>query len=418
MTPKQIWRSPKTGYTLAEMLIVITIMIMLVAVTLPTVKRVMEDSGVREASRQLNAYFAMAKSRAVHTGRPCGIFMVCEPPLGPAAARTVGEWPLRFVTTMYLAEVPPPYSGGTVGARGRIRPHPTVPNTYCFYPLYLTGAGTYDVDSTEVALLNSLIAPGEEFAIRFEYKGPWFVCVRDVGSGAFVYSSPARTGLTTAGTAFPLPPEMTNVSTALPGFTYQITRMPRRIGNPLLMPAGTCIDLTYSGIGPSAAGFYNGTALASMADVQSLALMFSPDGNIERLYLASKSDMLNYVPQTAVHFLVGKPDKVVDPRGSSNATAASFNLYDPDASNLADPLSLWVSVARTSGQVITSENRAPTLDQTSLSATNIILNPGTPQQRPPYSPTVEVEAIIDGLDTQYITACRHLATNREQLGAN
>src|SRR5262245_39122878 len=62
-----------SGYTLAELLIVMTIMLMLMAITLPTVRRVMEDGKVREASRQLNAYFAMAKSRALLTGRPCGV---------------------------------------------------------------------------------------------------------------------------------------------------------------------------------------------------------------------------------------------------------------------------------------------------------------------------------------------------------
>jgi hypothetical protein len=419
MTHKRIWQLPKSGYTLAEMLIVVTIMIMLVAIALPSVKRVMEDSGTREASRQLNAYFAMAKSRAVQTGRPCGIFMVCDPPLGGAPTNTPPQWPLRQVTTMFLAEIPPPYSGGTVGARGRIMPHLSVPNTFCFYPLYYNGA-SYQLDTTERDLIWSLIAPGEEFAIRFEYKGPWFVCVRDLSTGELVYDSPSRTGMTTAGLTSPIPPGMNNSSTALPGYTYQIVRMPRRIGNPLEMPPGTCIDLAYSGMGPSNAGFYyNNFGLsipASMANVQSLAIMFSPDGNIDSMYVASKTDMLKFVPPTTVHFLVGKIEKVNNPQGASTTTAAGFNMYDPESSNLADPLSLWVSVARTSGLVITSENQPPIVDMNSLSATNIILNAGTPQQRAPYSPTDETFALITGNTSTYLTFCRQLATNREQMG--
>src|SRR5690349_12945659 len=72
----------RPGYSMAELMIVLIIMVMLVAAVLPVAKKVMDDSHVREASRQLNAYFAMAKSRAVHTGRPCGIYLDCEVPLG------------------------------------------------------------------------------------------------------------------------------------------------------------------------------------------------------------------------------------------------------------------------------------------------------------------------------------------------
>jgi hypothetical protein len=145
--------------------------------------------------------------------------------------------------------------------------------------------------------------------------------------------------------------------------------------------------------------------------------MFSPDGNIDRLYVASKTDMLNYVPFTTVHFLVGKTEKVNDPRGDNQVNAAGFNMYDPESSNLADQQALWVSVARTSGLVITSENQPPTADPASLTKTNIILNPGTPKQTQPYSPTSEADALVRGGYSTFLTFCRHLATNREQLGA-
>src|ERR1043165_8553567 len=72
----------RRGYTLAEMLVVMTIMLILVAITLPAVKNVMQGGNTRESSRQLNAYFAMAKARALQTGRPCGVMMMCDLPLG------------------------------------------------------------------------------------------------------------------------------------------------------------------------------------------------------------------------------------------------------------------------------------------------------------------------------------------------
>src|SRR5262245_45918590 len=124
MTPLPPPRLPRRrGYTLVEMLIVVSIMIMLVAVTLPVAKKTMEGSHGREASRQLHAFFNMAKARALQTGRPCGLyFKFPSPPLGivdptfVTAANVARFWPARQVTQVMLAEVPPHYSGSTTTA--------------------------------------------------------------------------------------------------------------------------------------------------------------------------------------------------------------------------------------------------------------------------------------------------------------
>src|SRR5689334_13575863 len=76
-------KSARAAYTLVEMLVVVTIIIILVAATLPVAKKMMEGSQVREASRQFNSYWQMAKARALQTGRPCGIyFPMTSAPLG------------------------------------------------------------------------------------------------------------------------------------------------------------------------------------------------------------------------------------------------------------------------------------------------------------------------------------------------
>src|SRR5436309_10083808 len=106
-------KSARRAYTLAEMLIVITIMIMLVAAALPVAKKVMDGSQVREASRQLNAYLAMARTRTLQTGRPCGIFFAFNQPLVPdpfeqtlnQPAQFKSYWPVRQTTQMYLSEI-------------------------------------------------------------------------------------------------------------------------------------------------------------------------------------------------------------------------------------------------------------------------------------------------------------------------
>jgi hypothetical protein len=86
-----------------------------------------------------------------------------------------------------------------------------------------------------------------------------------------------------------------------------------------------------------------------------------------------------------------------------------MNMYDPNTSNLADPLSLWVSVARTTGIVITSENTPPPIESSSASASSITIFSGNNQLQQQINPS---SGLGQGI---YLSFCRQLATNREQV---
>ena len=275
-------------------------------------------------------------------------------------------------------------------------------------------------------LISSLILDGETFIVRFDYKGAWFVCQR-VGA-LLVYQ-----GKTSSGSPTPIPPAMNilpNTSTTpytstLPGSTYQILRLPRRIGNPLELSAGTCIDLAYSGIGsmnmPSNTiryGMYPADPAAPTStpaanfpglfpvlpqSLQAITVMFTPGGGIDSVFLNNWF----FSPSTTVHFLVGRADKVNAPLGTSSASPTLINMYDPTVSNLADPLALWVSIARSTGNVVTSDNLPPTATAASPTSMNI-LGGGTQQTIIPN---------IDAGQVTYLSFCRQLATNREQAKA-
>jgi prepilin-type N-terminal cleavage/methylation domain-containing protein len=430
------------GYTLAEMLIVMTIMLMLVVVALPAVKRVMEDGNVREASRQLNAYFAMAKARALQTGRPCGVMMMCDPVLGITepnpGGSVVPNWPTKQITKMYLAEVPPPYSGGTIGARGRIMATTltTAPLTYEFVPL---APGGFTLDTSERSILASLLQVGETFLVRFDLQGAWYACqyyIDSTGVPRFVFQSPGGSGIppvgiiilpstihqgvTSTNSVTPLPPSMAVASH--PGYPYQIIRMPRRIGNPLELTAGTCIDVAYCGVGPTngptntlqygmydpapsgtmtAAALFPGSPPAPKR-LQAITVMFTPGGGIDSVFLNN----LPFSPPTTVHFLLGRADKLNDPFGSSSVSATGLNMFDPEASNLSDPKSLWVSIARSTGNVNTSDNLPP--PGSNPSPTNLLLFENTTREQP-INPGTNAGQIT------YLAYCRQLATNREQM---
>jgi type II secretory pathway pseudopilin PulG len=342
---------PRRAYTMAELMIVVIIMIMLVAATMPIAKKVMDDSHVREASRQLNAYLQMAKARAVHTGRPCGLYLDCQAPLGhtdPMNLQPV-DAVVRAVTELHLAEVPAPYAGALLDSVAKVSA------TGYFQPW---NVGTNQPDPNEFAQLKSLLTPGESFQVRFDYKGGWY---------NFTYLQNANDPDTFQyiGTLSNVSPPTTR---AVP---FQIRRAPRKVGNPLALPTGTCIDMRYSGVGPTADKF-------PVQPYRALTILFTPNGGVDDLIgVIQNGTSQHVVPNGTLYFLIGKIDKVNDP--------LRVNFYDIRDSNLADPTSLWVTVGRGNGQVTTSEN--------------------TPDSNP----------ALQSQPAAYLRAARQVATSREQM---
>lgn len=357
----------RVAYTMAELMIVLVIMVMLVAAALPIAKKVLDDSHVREASRQLNAYFAMAKSRAVQTGRPCGVYLKCgEPPnytpLGIDNSREFAQpfpWPVRHVTELHLAEVPAPYSGSLLDSVGKVQGGFFVPwNVSANQP-----------DTNEITMLAALLSPGETFTVRFDYKGEWHRGQYDAtGASPFVFKVPPGSAV--------VPPSQRPVP-------FQVRRGPRIVGNAMGMPTGTCIDLTYSGEGPAAHGYKYPNGF--QPPLAGMMVMFTPGGGVDEIYFDSPTTKgVPGQPINTLYFLIGKVDKAMpDP------LAASFS--DIRDSNLADPTSLWVTVGRGNGQVTTSEN---TPDPTAGTGTGM-------------TPIARLQS--------YLRAARSVATSREQM---
>jgi len=357
------------GYTLVELMVVMIIMVILVATALPLVKRVMDNDRVREASRQLSSYISMAKTRAMQTGRPCGLLLVLEPPLGvPAAPFAAGPQYVRQCTQLYLAEVPPTYQGSTQGARGRILSStlispPGPPGTFEFYPITPgpNPPGGNVQDDTEMQYLiggtSPLINPGEQFLVRFEHKGAWYVCQRGITppKPAFpTFTDPNRlyyTGSTVMGVPTPLPPginDTTSTPFSNPGYYYTIMRSPQPVGEPMELTGGTCIDMTFSGAGQIGNGFIQANG--------SLGILFSSSGGVTGLYFDGSSPV---PPDGTLHLLLGRVSKMNQPDAPSQANpphVSNMRMFSPEESNLADATSLWVSIGRANGSVTTSEN--------------------------------------------------------------
>ncbi|MGI8977780.1 MAG: pilus assembly FimT family protein [Pirellulaceae bacterium] len=340
----------RSGFTLMEMLIVIAIMLLLVIATLPRIKYALDESKVRESSRQLNSYFAMAKARAASTGRPCGLWFVTEKLGDPNATPGVFQ-----STQLYLAEIPPPYSGDVLESRIVISNIAATqvasssngpPWLLNFFP----AAGS----------LTTLVAPGEFFLIRFDHKGPIFNGRRGDTSLPSPLNDLTRFFIVGGPT---LPPTANGLyDPALnpyAGYQYEIVRNAQRIGAPLALPRGTTVDLTYSGFGNGGTEFYS--------SLNQVMVLFTPTGRVGNAsYSYYDTVSGSYLPVSTeatggLHFLVGRPEKVGLPLAESN---------------LVDNKALWVSVGRLTGSVTTTEN-APNINF-------VFSSPPTLQERQAY----------------------------------
>lgn len=310
------------GYTLTELLIVIMIALLLMVVSLPTIKSVMEDARPREASRIVNATIFTAKARAAQAGNPAGIEFVYDTSAVPGSFRC---------TQMYMCEIPAIYAGDIVDARVSVN---TSMNPWQFS--FSTGSADN---------LNSLLDATQQFTIRINQRGPWYPVIRNGSRYEFDTNRWNReNGSTIPGGANPPRPSNSDTS----GYSFQIRRQPVRVGNPVELPKSTAIDMTYSGMGPSGMEF-------GAANTLGLRILFSPTGNVESYTTAEPPAMMGGAPvvdtQAAsgtLHFLIGLAAKV----------SPSGNAFDPEQSNLVDANALWVSVGRTTGIVTTNENAA------------------------------------------------------------
>lgn len=371
------------GYTLTEMLVVIFILSIVVVAALPVAKRVMDDTRSTESARQLNAHAALAKTMAGRNNRPFGLWFEYEVPAGAPAG-------VKQCTQIYLAEVQPPYAGSTLNSRAKV-----VQNGMQYELGFFDTSGNADTTVEPVYLAN-LVDDGDEFLVRFDYRGVWFL-FRRVGTQFVLQTSMAST----------LYPPGYNTPTS-PAKPFQVLRMPRRVGKPLVLTGGTCVDVQYSGMGPSSA------FQSPLTTANRLILLFAPDGSVDGMFLDNAR-----VPVTGtIHFLIGQTDKINAPFGANADHPTGFNLFAEETSNLMDPNSFWVSIGRLNGSVTSTDNLPPPLDQATLSPTSVTVFPSEAAipagRQQTLNPTVAPAATLGVM----LLHSRENATTREQRGGN
>ncbi len=118
----------RKGLTLVELLVVIVILSLVTAATIPLMQPATTERRIREGARMVATVMANAQARALATGRPVGVWFqrlpYAESEFDPQdlvnPQNGLADQPAHFAIEMFLCEVPSPFTGETSQASAQI----------------------------------------------------------------------------------------------------------------------------------------------------------------------------------------------------------------------------------------------------------------------------------------------------------
>ena len=309
-------------------------MMLLATYALPKLGPMSKGRKIREASRSVNVFLSRARSRAIETGRPCGVVF-------QRVSADTSDPLSNAVSMLYQAEVPPPYAGDTMNSQ---------------IILYVPP----DPEPGEVVrghVLNTfnsrLIRIGD--IIQLNGQGPWYEIIGpDINDDGILDGIIIR--LTVDIKYRRSLPWSTNWSAPV---SFKILRQPvRTIAQPLTLPVGTTVDLGCSGTDSKPRLFDTGKG--------DVTIMFSPNGSVGRIYWDShdfnKVTMIfEFDPHNAdaiepIYLLIGWRDLI---ENVSKLEDPSGNIDEENISNWQNLSNLWIALSSQSGLVTTAELASP-----------------------------------------------------------
>jgi prepilin-type N-terminal cleavage/methylation domain-containing protein len=390
------------GFTLMELLVVITIMVILTAAMIPVMSVASDARRLREGARLVSTMLASAQSRAISSGRSVGVLF-----------QPMKNNPYACME-MYMVESPQPYSGDASGYRAAID---SSRGTVTLNDGTITGgkfgrptfSGVFMADKNDSSNPpnQTLIRPGD--LIQFNYRGQMYVL--NFGDNTpYAMSNDRNTSdspnwqciltITPTDPSASLPPSTPAGSTGVP---FTIFRQPvKTFDPPAQLSDGVAVDWFFSGVNLAApqpppgatektypnnvipspawnesyptpgyqapmfgacgtiapsAGIPPAPGPAGMSNIcGAVVVTFAPSGSLDQVYYScyyrsSSNPNTSYSyqsrPLSGVYFLVGKIEKI-QPGGPTQGDATNLpNYQDPDAR--------WVTVTRQSGLPTTAE---------------------------------------------------------------
>lgn len=373
----------RNGLTLIELMVALTIISILAAIALPTVKNSLREQKVTRAASLVQSAIDEARARAISEGGGGGII------IDRIGVETIAQRCQSI--RMRIATTPDAYTGD-VGI-----------NLAAFGINQDTGQPVLWFDPSAAQMIRSAndiaASPGtptlinigdrvslgdagvtftiEELALGSSY--PANITVRDGVAGVTgILPSWVRVGVSHVEPNFIANGGVNQYRGKL--FRYSIDKIPRpAIALPIALPVGTVIDLSSSGIGrygnqfsPMAIeGQYLDTSLPPFAnggtplDYQSVWILFGRRGEVSRILVgASGGAGLQSLEVTGdIHLLVGRSGELktepVEQLEDEDPDPLSDEA-DDDTTPLLNEESVWVTVKSRTGEVITSSWIDPT----------------------------------------------------------
>jgi prepilin-type N-terminal cleavage/methylation domain-containing protein len=323
-------QSTRRGLTLVELLVVIVILSLVTAATIPLMQPATAERRIREAARMVAATLANAQSRALATGRPVGVMF-------QRLSNQTNDLRAQHSIEMFLCEVPLPWSGDD-------------PNDFCVLNTRTNAAGRPEtwIRFTRPGNQAFYGHPKGTFEIgdqiRLSYRGRRYV-INDFKSHPqdpnSIYELLVQPPPIDPGTQQMMP--------------FQIYRQPRKSADaPAQMPVGAIVDLEYAGpafSSPSLGLLLNQQPpLPKLSLRQPVIVMFGPSGNLESVYWGMKAAnepdtdpgaLQRSEPISPFFLLIGQPP------GDDAVTQGKPNHRNFD--------NVWIAINPQSGLVTTSE---------------------------------------------------------------
>ena len=332
-------RKRARGVTLVELLVVVTILLMLAAFAIPTMRGLTEGRKVREAARAIDVYLTQAKIRALELQRPVGVVFQ-RMNLGSAEAPDIQ---LDACTVLRQVEVPPPYAGATFDARIRLTPDDeNDPDTLW----------TLAFNSPEVAAgWEKLVKEGDRLQLNFQ--GPEYKM-------AFLPSDEDPDVPNMYRVRFDRKPIL-HGTVLQRGLPFQVFRQPQPSSiPPLRLPRDVVIDLFDSGHLNTTPDTFGILPPGAVPDP---VVLFAPNGSVSAVYQCNTYNSAVVYEATPVmnpiFLMVGKWERTRDAAGNA---LAGDGLY-----NWQDATNLWMAITPANGFVTTAEVCAEGTDATGRS---------------------------------------------------
>lgn len=343
----------KPGMTLVELLVVTSIILIVVVMSVPIFKPMLESRKQSNAAQTLSTYLNVARIRASETGRSCGVMFERYTDNNYQDGDDTVYPNNDTCLVIRQVEVPAPYCGSVEGLRvgvddsGRIT----------FYKWNNTQYGSAGSDEDE--FWNAMVETGDK--IQFNGQGAY----HELTSAKCTNGSGPRIDTST---------RFRTYSANAPA-TFKVLRAPKpTLAAPIGFPTGIIVDLEYSGIND---GDFQTASDGTVSPIERgsdfrpdgpatqdpVFIMFSPSGSVESYRCGGNATS----PNGPIHFLIGKWERAGSywTKDSNNVWERTINPAEIEdrwagddgivVRNYMDMSNYWVTVHPRTGMVSTNE---------------------------------------------------------------